>query len=71
MKQHDSHLHIDVTVPFVWTSRTNEIRGPRWLRDLLYPEGSSEANPLASFLENVSAPSNIRVNIHVAVEPTE
>ena len=64
----ESHLHLDVTVPFVWKSSENELEAPRFLREFVYPK-SSEGNPIAAFLENVKAPSNIRINVHIAVEP--
>jgi hypothetical protein len=69
--KHESHLHIDVTVPFVLRISGNELEAPKWLRNLVYPTDGHESNPLAAFLENVGAPSNIRINIHVAVEPAD
>lgn len=67
----DSHLHIDVTVPFKWGAAQNELEAPHWLQHLVYPKGSAEGNPIASFLESVKPPANVRITIHVAVHPTE
>jgi hypothetical protein len=65
----ESHLHLDVTVPFVWKAAGNELQAPHFLQQLIYPK-VADANPIAAFLENVSAPSNIRINIHISVGPT-
>ncbi len=67
----ESHLHIDVTVPFVWNVRQNVLEAPGWLQTLIYPNGSAEGNPVAAFLEGVKAPSDVWVNIHVAIQPID
>lgn len=64
-----SHLHLDVTVPFVWSPSQNVLEAPKFIREFVYPK-SAEGNPIATFLENVNAPSNIRINIHIEVLPT-
>lgn len=64
--KNESHLHIDVTVPFTWSAAHNYLEAPSWLQTLIYPK-NADSNPIASFLENVKAPSNVRVNIHVSI----
>lgn len=67
MKQ-QSHLHLDVTVPFDFTPALNELRAPLWLQKLIYPKDNRESNPFAAFLETVVAPSNVVINIHLSVK---
>ena len=67
----ESHLHIDVTVPFAWHASVNQLEAPSWLQALVYPKTEAGGNPLAAFLESVKPPCDVRIDIHLTVLPFE